>query len=99
VAPGWIGSSGLDQYPPEMTESIRRLAQAVPLKRLGTEAEVSASIVFLLSEAAAFISGTTLRVDGAAPNAKVNWTVPAHKNSKPYDPFPLASRPKVLEGL
>jgi len=99
VAPGWIGSSGLDQYPPEMTEGIRRLAQSVPLKRLGTEAEVSASIVFLLSEAAAFISGTTLRVDGAAPNARLNWPMPAHKNSKPYDPFPRASRPKVLEGL
>jgi len=99
VAPGWIGSSGMDHYPPEMRDSIRKLAKSVPLKRLGTEAEVSAAIVFLLSEAAAFISGTTLRVDGAAPNAKLSWPMPDHANSKPFDPFPLASKPKVLEGL
>ena len=41
-----------------------------PPRRLGTEAEVSAAIVFLLSEAAAFVSGACLRVDGAAPNAR-----------------------------
>lgn len=99
VAPGWIASSGMDHYPPEMRDGIRKLAKSVPLKRLGTEAEVSAAIVFLLSEGAAFISGTTLRVDGAAPNAKLNWPMPDHANSKPFDPFTLASKPKVLEGL
>lgn len=69
VAPGWIASSGLDTYPPEVRRQIKRLRRAVPLQRLGTEAEVAAAVVFLLSPAAAFISGTTLRVDGAAPLA------------------------------
>ena len=51
VAPGWIASSGLDQYPPEMQERIRSLPKHAPLQRLGTESEVSAAICFLLSPA------------------------------------------------
>ena len=73
VAPGWIASSGIDHYPPEMAATLRGMKDLVPLRRLGTESEVSAAIVFLLSPAAAFISGACLRVDGAAPNAKRIW--------------------------
>ncbi len=71
VAPGWIASSGMDTYPEWMHRFLRLLALAVPLQRLGTESEVSAAICFLLSPAAAFVSGSVLRVDGAAPNAKL----------------------------
>jgi citronellol/citronellal dehydrogenase len=68
VAPGWIASSGLDHYDQAVREEIiPRLKEAVPLQRLGTEAEVSAAICFLLSEAAAFVTGECLRVDGGAP--------------------------------
>ena len=73
VAPGWIACSGMDHYPPEMRPLIRGMAKHVPRGRLGTESEVSAAIVFLLSPAAAFVSGACLRVDGAAPNAKRIW--------------------------
>ena len=45
----------------------------VPLQRLGTVSEVSSAIVFLLSNAAAFITGTTLRVDGGVPIVRPNW--------------------------
>ena len=71
VAPGWIASSGFDTYPEWMHRFLRLLSLAVPLQRLGTESEVSAAICFLLSPAAAFISGIVLRVDGAAPNARL----------------------------
>ena len=94
VAPGWIASSGLDNYPPEMKEHIRALPKLVPLARLGTESEISAAICFLLSPAAAFISGSCLRVDGAVPNAKRK-----NSNTKPtpaFDGFHLATKPKVL---
>jgi len=67
MAPGWIASSGLDQYPPEMREHLRSLPAKVPLGRLGTESEISAATVFLLSPAAAFVSGACLRIDGAVP--------------------------------
>jgi len=101
VAPGWIASSGLDQYPAHMREHIRALPDKVPLGRLGTESEVSAAIVFLLSPAAAFISGSCIRIDGAVPNVKPNWNRDAQaasgRTTEPYEGFHLARRPKVLE--
>ena len=97
VAPGWIASSGLDHYPAEMAEHIRALPKRVPLGRLGTESEVSAAIVFLLSPAAAFISGSCLRVDGAVPNAKrVADRIGSGKATEAFEGFHLAKKPKVL---
>ncbi|MCD6675442.1 MAG: SDR family oxidoreductase [Burkholderiaceae bacterium] len=101
VAPGWIASSGLDRYPPETIAQLRRLRRVVPLQRFGTEAEVSAAIVFLLSPAAAFITGSCIRVDGGVPNARHTWPAqPMEHDSeatRPFDAFPLASRPRVLD--
>lgn len=96
VAPGWIASGGLDQYPEEMAEHIRGLARIVPLARLGTESEVSAAIAFLLSEGAAFITGTTLRVDGGVPNVRPHWPRSDHEPSSAFNGFHLASTPRVL---
>jgi citronellol/citronellal dehydrogenase len=97
VAPGWIASSGMDHYPAEMGESIRAMKTHVPLGRLGTESEVSAAIVFLLSKAASFVTGATLRVDGAVPNNKVGYRLPPNKNPAPaYNGFHRAVVPKVL---
>ncbi len=73
VAPGYIASSGMDHYPPEAAQQLRAMRKTVPLGRFGTEAEVSAAIVFLLSPAASFISGSTLRVDGARPQVRLGW--------------------------
>src|SRR5438270_905233 len=97
IAPGWIASSGLDHYPPEMREHIRGLPKKVPLGRLGTESEVSATIVFLLSPAAAFISGSCIRIDGGVPNIKPNYTMPPRGATVVFDGFHLAAKPKVLE--
>lgn len=71
VAPGYIASSGMDHYPAEMGPMLREMAKTVPLGRFGTEAETAAGIVFLLSPAAAFISGSTLRIDGARPQVRM----------------------------
>ena len=77
VAPGWIESSGLDSYPEQHRPMIERFPDLVPAGRLGTVAEVAAAIVFLLSPAAAFVSGSVLRVDGAVPNRREHWSVDA----------------------
>jgi citronellol/citronellal dehydrogenase len=69
----------------------------VPAARLGTEAEVSAAIVFLLSEAAAFVSGACLRIDGAAPNARRHWAMTASRPSPAFDGFHRSRKPRVLE--
>lgn len=100
VAPGWIMSSGMDTYPESFKEILRTLKAAVPLKRMGMEAEVSAAICFLLCDAAAFISGDTLRIDGAASqgNSAV-YPLPEHDNSKPFDGFHRSQLPNVFKDL
>jgi citronellol/citronellal dehydrogenase len=98
VAPGWIASSGMDNYPAEMAPLIKQLADFTPARRLGTESEVSAAIVFLLSPAAAFISGSCLRIDGAAPNAKRVWPEVGSGIASPaFNGFHLAKIPNVLK--
>lgn len=98
VAPGAIASSGLDTYDAEHTAYIRNdIAREIPLQRFGNEAEVSAAIVFLLSPAAAFITGSCIRVDGGAPNARRIWgPLPASDKSVPFDGFHRAAAPKIL---
>jgi citronellol/citronellal dehydrogenase len=65
VAPGYIESSGFDTYTDErMTRAIREFPRYTPLGRYGLESEISAATCFLLSPAAAFITGQVLRVDG-----------------------------------
>ena len=54
VLPGWIGSL-------PATEERRR---SVPLGRYGTADEVAATIAFLASEDAAYITGQNIRIDG-----------------------------------
>ena len=96
VAPGWIASSGMDNYPPAMREWIRNLASFVPLKRMGTEAEISAAICFLLSPGAAFINGDCLRIDGGASQGAPIWPLPDAKNNEPFNGFHRSTTPKVL---
>lgn len=93
VAPGWIASSGLETYPEHIQAMFPGLRDAVPLKRLGTEAEVSAAVVFLLSPAAAYISGETVRVDGASPLFPVTFPIPDESRSRAYNPFHRSSIP------
>jgi len=104
VAPGYIASSGMDHYPPEAGPMLRELRETVPLGRFGTEAETSAAIVFLLSPAASFISGSTLRVDGARPQGRLGWgpiAAPLDARHRPavtpFNGFHLASTPKVFQ--
>lgn len=96
VAPGWIASSGFDTYSPEMQAELRSLKTKVPLQRYGTEAEISAAIVFLLCEAAAFITGSCIRVDGGVPNARPTWKLETHDRSQPFNGFALSQAPKCL---
>ena len=92
VAPGLIVTSGMDTYEPRFVELAARNVRATPAGRPGTESEVSAAVVFLLSPAAAYISGATLRVDGGSSLTKPT-VVPLgnHEGPARFDGFHLAS--------
>ncbi|MBN9490054.1 MAG: SDR family oxidoreductase [Alphaproteobacteria bacterium] len=98
VAPGWIASSGMDTYTGAFKEQIPKLKGYSPLGRLGTESEVSAAVCFLLSKAAAFITGAEIRIDGGVPLANRSIDLPATDRSQPFNGFHLAVTPKVLGG-
>jgi len=104
VAPGYIASSGMDHYPPEAGEMLRAMPRTVPAGRFGTEAETSAAVVFLLSPAAAFVSGEVLRVDGARPQVRMGWPmatpdaqVRQRAAVRPFDGFHRAVVPRIFE--
>jgi citronellol/citronellal dehydrogenase len=97
VAPGGIISSGFDTYAPEMQKKILDFTTGVPLQRFGTEAEISAAILFLLSPAAAYITGSCVRVDGGTPNARNTWKLQPHDRSAPFEGFHRSTLPDLLK--
>jgi NAD(P)-dependent dehydrogenase (short-subunit alcohol dehydrogenase family) len=66
VAPGFIGSPDFRQYmerellPPDLVALVSR----IPLGRISTLQEIAGPVVFLASEAAGYMTGTTIAVDG-----------------------------------
>lgn len=101
VAPGGIASSGFDTYEPDAQAEILKFPRTIPMQRYGNVAEISGAIVYLLSPAASFITGSCIRVDGGAPNARYCWNPPTpHDKSTPYPGFHLDATPKLLsEGV
>ena len=83
VAPGLIEGNGILQYGEEMLPFILAMKQDIPLKRMGTEAECAAAVTFLLSPAAAYITGETIKVDGAYSLWRKNWEIDDHNNAPP----------------
>jgi citronellol/citronellal dehydrogenase len=63
VAPGTIRTEALDGYGDEAVAAWER---SVPLGRLGRPEEVAGLIAFLASEGGAYVTGTTIVVDGGA---------------------------------
>ena len=61
VAPGFIATPMTDVL--DADQKVALLAR-VPTGRLGTAAEIAASVVFLASDEAAYITGTTMHVNG-----------------------------------
>ncbi|WP_417519856.1 SDR family oxidoreductase [Minwuia sp.] len=99
VAPGWVASSGYDNYPPEVSAELATRDRYVPLRRHGVEAEVSAAIVFLLSDAAAYITGQSIGIDGGAPLERGHRpSEPGERHNRAWDGFHLYQSPRALRG-
>ncbi|HEY1388410.1 MAG TPA: SDR family oxidoreductase [Ktedonobacterales bacterium] len=88
VAPGIIDSSGLKTYPEAVRAGLASVARETPSSRMGTEGEIAASVIFLLSPAAAYISGATLKVDGASSLYRLQgYAIPDHEPWEKYSAF------------
>ena len=61
VAPGFITTAMTDRMTAEARES---LTGQIPLQRLGTPEDVAATVAFLASEEAAYVTGTVVNVSG-----------------------------------
>jgi 3-oxoacyl-[acyl-carrier protein] reductase len=61
VAPGFIASAMTDKLNDKQKDAIM---SAIPMKRMGTGAEIAAAVVFLASSEAAYVTGQTIHVNG-----------------------------------
>jgi NAD(P)-dependent dehydrogenase (short-subunit alcohol dehydrogenase family) len=62
IAPGFILTATAAANVPDDVQ--RRLAEANPTRRLGTPADIGRVVVFLCSDASAYVNGQVLHVDG-----------------------------------
>lgn len=69
VAPGLILTDRIKHTLPQDTDpeqALHEKTKGIPLGRIGKPEELAALVTFLASEQAAYISGTTIQVDGGA---------------------------------
>jgi 3-oxoacyl-[acyl-carrier protein] reductase len=72
VAPGLILTDRIKDTLPkdkDPNEALKEKTKGIPLGRIGKPEELAAMVAFLASEQAAYISGTTISVDGGANRA------------------------------
>jgi meso-butanediol dehydrogenase/(S,S)-butanediol dehydrogenase/diacetyl reductase len=68
VCPGYIHTAITDRWldtMPDREAAMRRILSLHPLGRIGAPRDVAEACLFLVSDAASFINGTSLVVDGA----------------------------------
>jgi 3-oxoacyl-[acyl-carrier protein] reductase len=61
VMPGNIATEGLDGLGPEY---LAKMTASIPMKRLGSVADIANAALFFASEEAAYITGQTIVIDG-----------------------------------
>jgi citronellol/citronellal dehydrogenase len=99
VIPGFIATTGLDRYPEEDWQALVDIDRRIPLARHGTAAEISAMVIFLLSEMAAYITGAEFRVDGGLHNGAGSFVFqPGEaRNIRTFNGFHRDEPPKLLQ--
>ena len=89
ILPGFIDTVGLDRYPQNAWSGLKGIVAKAPISRHGTAAEVSAAVVFLMSDMAAYITGIDMRVDGGIHHGASSFLFkPAESvEHQPYNGF------------
>jgi NAD(P)-dependent dehydrogenase (short-subunit alcohol dehydrogenase family) len=70
VAPGPVETEMFRRNTPAGSAAEQRFLSLIPMKRLGKPEEIAATIAFLLSDDAAFITGQIIFVDGGGSIGK-----------------------------
>lgn len=84
VAPGVIFSeSAVANYKELGPQIFKGYVSKIPAKRLGVPEEVASVVCFLLSPAASFISGETVKVDAGQSLYTSPWEIPDHDRWPP----------------
>ncbi|TKY86393.1 hypothetical protein EX895_004542 [Sporisorium graminicola] len=88
IAPGPIGDTeGMDRLAPKGAGDA--VAEGIPMQRMGKKSDIAAAAVFLFSDAATYVTGTQMVVDGGT------WHVQG-----PMLPYPTTSLdPKSLSSI
>lgn len=66
IAPGWIDTPMFHQATDQDEGRRNKILGRIPMKKVGDPMDIGMAAVFLCSEAAGYISGTCLPVDGGA---------------------------------
>jgi 3-oxoacyl-[acyl-carrier protein] reductase len=64
LAPGLIGTRYHDRY--STPESRQRMVSNIPLAREGTPDDISGAVLYLVSDAASFVTGHTININGGS---------------------------------
>ena len=102
VAPGVVFStSAAANY--DDPELLTGVTHRIPAQRLASVEEVSGCVTFLLSPAASYVTGETMKIDGGASiYGPMQFEVPDHKNWPVYGGWqegdPSTFKPVVEEG-
>ncbi len=74
ISPGSIATSALDLVL-QMPELEQAMVDATPLKRLGAVDDIAAAAVYLASDAASYVTGRDLRVDGGIEGSNLEMGI------------------------
>jgi NAD(P)-dependent dehydrogenase (short-subunit alcohol dehydrogenase family) len=61
IAPGYVGS---DAWYDKLGDQAAALSEGVPLRRIGRPEEVATAVAWLLSDAASYVAGAVIPIDG-----------------------------------
>ncbi|XP_069472901.1 peroxisomal trans-2-enoyl-CoA reductase-like isoform X1 [Ambystoma mexicanum] len=96
VAPGTIFSETAAANYTDGIGLFKHYIPKIPAKRLGLPEEISPMVCFLLSPAATFVTGETVKVDAGQSLYHSSWEIPDHDK---WEPAPEGKNARTLEKL
>lgn len=64
ICPGFIATERIEELTRTKPEAMKQMLAQIPMGRIGNPSELAATVAFLASEPASYITGAVLQVDG-----------------------------------